>query len=154
MGNDNGKVLKKQKKKSWNFTIPGILPTFFHSKICSRRKFWLIYHLTFLRTCCKGNTFSWNCIIFSHFFLLISLKNAKYRRKVCFCCLFTPYAVLLYCLFTRILILFVFVPDIQLEPRPFLSWILSRSILDRWSPDWMRWLWVYHLYLVLLLMLS
>ena len=36
-GNDNGKVLKKQKKKSGNFTIPGILPTFFHSKLKSKK---------------------------------------------------------------------------------------------------------------------
>lgn len=37
MGNENRKVLKKQKKKSGNFTIPGILPTFFHSKLKSKK---------------------------------------------------------------------------------------------------------------------
>lgn len=43
------------------------------------------------------------------------------EEKYAFVVFLHPTQYFFYCLFTRILILFVFVPDIQLEPRPFLS---------------------------------
>ena len=58
----------------------------FSSKNTKKRGLRLIYHLTFLRTCCKGTTFSCNAKLFCHFF---SVKRIFYTN--------TPPIFILFC---------------------------------------------------------
>ena len=58
----------------------------FSSKNTKKRGLRLIYHLTFLRTCCKGTTFSCNTKLFCHFF---SVKRIFYTN--------TPPIFILFC---------------------------------------------------------
>ena len=50
----------------------------FSSKNTKKRGLRLIYHLTFLRTCCKGTTFSCNTKLFLSFFFSKKGKLIKY----------------------------------------------------------------------------
>lgn len=60
--------------------------TSFSSKKQRKRGLRLIYHLTFLRTCCKGTTFSYNTKLFLSFFCSKKGKLIKYPPIFVFFC--------------------------------------------------------------------
>lgn len=65
--------------------IPFSLPLFPQKKQ-RKRGLRLIYHLTFLRTCCKGTTFSYNTKLFLSFFCSKKGKLIKYPPIFVFFC--------------------------------------------------------------------
>ena len=71
-----------------DFHKPRIPLPFFPQKQ-RKRGLRLIYHLTFLRTCCKGTTFSYNTKLFLSFFFSKREKLIKYPHF----CVFLQYSV-------------------------------------------------------------
>lgn len=80
--------MKQHKNKKCRiFTNPAFLFfTSFSSKKQRKRGLRLIYHLTFLRTCCKGTTFSYNTKLFLSFFCSKKGKLIKYPPIFVFFC--------------------------------------------------------------------
>ena len=72
--------MKQHKNKKCRiFTNPAFLfLNLFSSKKQRKRGLRLIYHLTFLRTCCKDTTFSCNTKLFLSFFFSKKRKLIKY----------------------------------------------------------------------------
>lgn len=80
--------MKDEKIKNAGFsqTLHSFFFTSFSSKKQRKRGLRLIYHLTFLRTCCKGTTFSYNTKLFLSFFCSKKGKLIKYPPIFVFFC--------------------------------------------------------------------
>ena len=76
----------KIKNAGFSQTLHSFFCSSFSSKKQRKRGLRLIYHLTFLRTCCKDTTFSCNTKLFCHFF---SVKRIFYTN--------TPPIFILFC---------------------------------------------------------
>ena len=68
----------KIKNAGFSQTLQSFFLTSFSSKKQRKRGLRLIYHLTFLRTCCKDTTFSCNTKLFLSFFFSKKRKLIKY----------------------------------------------------------------------------
>lgn len=76
----------KIKNAGFSQTLHSFFFTSFSSKKQRKRGLRLIYHLTFLRTCCKGTTFSYNTKLFLSFFCSKKGKLIKYPPIFVFFC--------------------------------------------------------------------
>lgn len=76
----------KIKNAGFSQTLHSFFFTSFSSKKQRKRGLRLIYHLTFLRTCCKGTTFSYNPKLFLSFFFSKKGKLIKYPPIFVFFC--------------------------------------------------------------------